>query len=65
MAGVVVDPAQPGPPQRLPSLMAALMAAVSSATGLQSQPTRFSPRGSASLPPSPIAPHIFTFLKTS
>ncbi len=33
MAGVVVDPTQPGPPQRLPSLMAALMAAVSSVTG--------------------------------
>ncbi len=63
MAGVVVDPAQPGPPQRLPSLMAALMAAVSSATGQQSQP-RFLIRGLACLPPSPTAPHIFTFLKT-
>ena len=64
MAGVVVDPVQPGPPQRLPSLMAALMAAVSSATGQRSQP-RYPSRGSASLPPSPTAPHILTFLKTS
>lgn len=32
MAGVVVEAAQLGPPQRLPLLIAALMAAVSSVT---------------------------------
>lgn len=64
MAGVVVEPTQPGPPQRLPSLIARLMIAVSSVTvvisiilcGKMSRLVFF-------LPPSPLAPSFFTFRK--
>lgn len=62
MAGVVVDPTQPGPPQRSPSRMMALMAAESSVTGNPS--AKLLERAIISLPPSPLAPHCFTFRKT-